>query len=214
MDTFKNYGDRDFLNYGILVSEQSDSEFRILMCRPYDEVDPNDGQIHYQFADMTVDINDSWIKEDRVAKYAGVDKAKDPIRFAVACVEYYGPENFGADGYSYQYDWRDCTKEEVLKQLGGYTFDWDGMTFEGLPYDLTDLSGTEYVEWLPVFVQDALADMVDKACATDAAKRDEWLQGLGDRHLDELNEIIDWRSYTDHMTLSGMRTMDAHNLGE
>ena len=73
----------------------------------------------YQCAEVYVDITDSWIDRKRVMDFCGMtDETFNPIWFAIDCIEYYGAENFGADGcWMYKYDWTHMTKEEVKDVL-------------------------------------------------------------------------------------------------
>jgi len=105
---YKNIGDRNFFEHGILIdTERSDTEFPILYCQPYpDEED------RYQFGECIVDITDSWIDKKEVMKFIGMlDADFDPAKFAIACLEYYGAENFGAE--SYAYDWTRMSQVEI-----------------------------------------------------------------------------------------------------
>ena len=209
MEGYKNYGDKNFLEYGILVSEESATEFRIVMCRPYGDVDPEDGQIHYQFSENYVDINDSWIDKKAVESFCGSYAKNDPAHFAIACIEYYGPENFGADGNSYQYDWRNCTKEDVYAQIGAYVMDsYDDINFDGIPYDLSKLNGNEYITDMPEFVRNHFKE----ALVTLDLSGDR-IDELMDGRLDGLSEIgINFRAYTDNLGIDGRRFSKDHEL--
>lgn len=107
-----NYGDKDFFEYGCLVdSEHSDTVFQILRCMPY----PDEEDL-YQFGDLEVDINDSWIDRNAVMQYAGMkDATFDPIQFAIACTDYYGWDNFGAINYAYE--WTQMNKAGICEIL-------------------------------------------------------------------------------------------------
>ena len=112
---YVNYGDKDFFQCGILVdSDHSDSEFDILYCRPYD-----DSEDLYQFADCKVDLTDTWIKKKEVMNFIGMKEEpqnnEDRIRLAIGCIDYYGPENFGAINYAY--DWARMTREDISSIL-------------------------------------------------------------------------------------------------
>ena len=109
---FINHGDRDFFEYGILVdAEHSDTEIKILYCRPYDDEDDL-----FLFADCTVDINDSWIDREAVMSYVGMSEDDiDAVQFAIGCVEYYGVENFSSPYNGYQF-----SRKEIEEQLRYY----------------------------------------------------------------------------------------------
>lgn len=105
-----NYGDVNFFEYGCLVdAEHSDTEIKVLYCRPYD-----DAEDLYLFADCEVDITDGWIDEDAVMDYLGMtEKNFDSIQFAIGCIEYYGVENFSDSYYGYNFTRKEI--EELLK---------------------------------------------------------------------------------------------------
>jgi hypothetical protein len=108
---FLNYGDVNFFEYGRLVEQVNDHEFNILMCNPYPDKEDT-----YQFAECSVDIEDSWIDKANVMAYCGLDsKNYDATEYALGCLEYYGAENFG--GMSYAYDFRNMDKESIKEIL-------------------------------------------------------------------------------------------------
>lgn len=116
---YKNYGDRNFFEYGLLVdAEHSDTEFSILYCMPYcDEEDK------YFFADCTVDINDNWINRELILMTCGMSEGKfDPVEFACACVFVYGAENFSSpyNGYTF-------TRKEIEERLKYYMIASDNL---------------------------------------------------------------------------------------
>lgn len=224
MRVFENYGDRDFLQYGILVSPESSvstadsaaSQYRIVECRPYDEEDP-DGVLRYQFFEADVDINDSWIDVEKVEQFSSTSKEKDPVHFAIACIDYYGPENFGVAEKTFQYDWKSCTKDDVVEQLRDYIFDWTDMKFDGVPFDLTKLVGTEYVDWLPTCVRDMIKSKLNEYYSgMEDADRSELIDELMDGTFNKMDEItsslpydkFNWRAITDNLTVCGMRIAD------
>ena len=105
-----NYGDMDFFEHGLLVdSEHSDTEFMILYCMPFcDEEDK------FFFANCTVDITDDWINKESVMAYCGMTEENfDPVQFAIACIEYYGAENFSSPYNGYEFTRKEI--EEMLK---------------------------------------------------------------------------------------------------
>ena len=97
---YRSYGDRNFFEHGVLVDlENSHSDFNIIYCRPFGDVEGR-----YLFAECLVDITDSWIDRKAVMEFAGMTESDfDPILFAIDCIEYYGAENFGAENYYYDY---------------------------------------------------------------------------------------------------------------
>lgn len=109
-----NYGDVDFFEYGTLVSQENETEFRILRCLPY-----SDHEDMFQFADLHVDISDTWIDRAAVENWADCNRETAPIWYAIACTDYYSWENFGAINYAW--DWQHMTRkeiEEILKSRG------------------------------------------------------------------------------------------------
>ena len=107
---YRNYGDKNFFDYGVLVDdEHSDDEFQIIRCRPYDDIEDT-----YAFAELTVNINDSWIDKKAVMRYIGMtEETFDKVQFAIGCTDYYAWENFGIDYYQeYEY-----SKESICNIL-------------------------------------------------------------------------------------------------
>lgn len=127
--TYVNYGDVNFLEWGgcLVDSDHSDTEFRIIYLRPYD-----DEKDMYQCAEVYVDITDSWIDRKRVMDFCGMtEETFNPIWFAIDCINYYGAENFGADGcWMYKYDWMHMTKEEVKDVLRHRVIATDNINIE------------------------------------------------------------------------------------
>lgn len=117
-----NYGDVNFFELGCLVdAEHSDTEIKILYCRPYD--DEEDKEDKFLFADCEVDITDSWIDKNAVMDYLGMtEKTFDAIQFAIGCINYYGVENFLSpyDGYRF-------TEEEIKDRLKHYMIASDNL---------------------------------------------------------------------------------------
>ena len=109
---YKNYGDYDFFEYGVLVDDEHiENEIDILYCRPYD-----DEEDLYLFAACTVDITDTWIDKKAVMDYIGMsDDNFDSIQFAIGCIDYYGVNNFSSPYNGYQF-----TKEEIKETLKHY----------------------------------------------------------------------------------------------
>lgn len=114
--TWKNYGDVDFFEYGTLVFQESETEFRILRCLPY-----SDHEDMFQFADLHVDISDTWIDREEVERYADCNRETEPLRYAIACTDSYDWDNFGA--YSNPWDWHHMTRPEIMEILTGYGID-------------------------------------------------------------------------------------------
>lgn len=114
-----NYGDVNFFEYGCLVdSEHSDTEIKILYCRPYD-----DEEDLYLFADCEVCIDDSWINRKDVMDFIGMtEETFDAVQFAIGCVEYYSVEDFTSS-----YD--DCrkTRKEIEEELKYYMIASDNL---------------------------------------------------------------------------------------
>ena len=123
---FKNYGDRNFLQYGCLVdNEHNENEVRVLYCRPFDEPNPETGEIEYLFADCTVCVDDDWIDRKSVMDYIGMtDETYDEIQYAIGCIEYYGVQDFnGGENRVYNAD-------EIKKELRCYLIAWDNLVVE------------------------------------------------------------------------------------
>ena len=124
---YVNYGDVNFFEYGCLVdSEHSDTEFRILYCRPFDDEDDL-----YLFGDCTVNIEDDWIDRDAVLSYIGMmddtyEEGKfDATQFAIGCIEYYGVDEFRDYYLPAQ-----MTKDEVCRRLKNYLIASDNLNIE------------------------------------------------------------------------------------
>lgn len=118
---YRNHGDRNFFELGILVdTEHSDTVFDMLLCRPYD-----DEEDKFCFAHIQVDIEDDWIDKDAVMSYAGMTKEDfDPVRYAIACTDFYSWSEFGADS-NYGYNWMDMDRKAIKKELSYYMIAWD-----------------------------------------------------------------------------------------
>ena len=124
---FRNYGDRNFLEYGCLVDdEHEENEVRVLYCRPFDEPNPETGEMQYLFADCTVCINDDWIEKQSVMDFIGMtEETYDKIQYAVGCIEYYGVDNF-TGGFMGQ----TLTAGGVKRELDYYLIDWENLVVE------------------------------------------------------------------------------------
>ena len=120
---YKNYGDVNFFNYGMLVdTEHSDTDIDIIFCHPiYD----TDTELYY-FGAVTVCINDEWIDKKSVMSYISMDdKSFNNIHYAIGCLEYYGAENFGTDFQNWQY-----SREEICNILKHRFIDCDNLNIE------------------------------------------------------------------------------------
>lgn len=110
---YKNYGDVNFFEYGRLVQKESETEFRIIVCDPY-----QDQEDKYQFTKALIDITDSWIDKERVMNYGDMTEENfDPILFALDCISYYGAHEFGIVF--------DLSKEQIIENLDEYLSDED-----------------------------------------------------------------------------------------
>lgn len=104
---YKNYGDVNFLEYGLLVEEEKKNEiYKMIICRLY-----SDKENKYIYGSCYVDITDSWIEKNEVMDYIGMSEENfEPIQFAIGCIEYYSLEYFGLFGNDY-------TKEEIIEDM-------------------------------------------------------------------------------------------------
>lgn len=113
---YRNYGDRDFFENGVLVdTEHSDTVFPMLLCRPY----PDEEDL-YQFGEVEVDLDDfkesGWGDRKVVMDYLGMtEETYDPVQFAIGCTEYFSWDNFWAA--SYAYDWQRIDKRSICEIL-------------------------------------------------------------------------------------------------
>ena len=123
---FKNYGDRNFLEYGVLVDdEHEEDEIRVLYCLPLEELNSYTGEQQYLFAAVVVCIDDEWIDREDVMTFIGMtNESYDEIQFAIGCVEFYGIEEFSG-GQTYVYN-----ADEIKKELNGYLIAWDNLVVE------------------------------------------------------------------------------------
>lgn len=123
---YKNYGDYNFFERGVLVdTEHSNTCFPMLLCRPYDDVENL-----FQFGDVEVDIEDTWIDRNAVMDFIGMNEDTfDPVQFAIGCTDYYSWDNFGA-GNSYSYDWRRLDRKSICDILKHYLIATDNLYIE------------------------------------------------------------------------------------
>lgn len=119
-----NYGDRNFFESGLLIdTEHSDTVFDMLICEPY-----SDEEDLFQFAHITVDIEDDWIDWSKVISCTGHEPVSNVCK-AIMAYEYYGPEEFGA--YSnVTYDWTRMNRESIKNELKHYLITWDNLVLE------------------------------------------------------------------------------------
>lgn len=92
---YKNYGDKNFFEYGRLVEEVENTEtvFNILVCDSYSG-------------------EDDWIDRQAVMSYIGMtDQNFDIVQYALGCIDYYGILEFG--GESYLYDCNNMTMTDI-----------------------------------------------------------------------------------------------------
>ena len=119
-----NYGDHNFLTHGLLIdTEHSDTVFEMLICDPYPEIEDL-----FQFAHITVDIEDDWIDWEKVKDFMGMEPENN-VDKAIMAYEYYGAEQFGADS-NVSYDWKRVDKETILREIRGYLIAWDNVVLE------------------------------------------------------------------------------------
>lgn len=121
---FNNYGDINYFELGALVENDGrENEYHVLYCRPLCETDENGNELYY-FADCFVDITDTWIDRTDVESFADCDAETSPELYAVACIDYYGAENFASpyDGYRF-------TRAEIIDKLNAYGITRDVCTF-------------------------------------------------------------------------------------
>ncbi len=121
---YKNYGDRDFFEYGVLIdSNHSDTEFNIIYCRPID-----DKENCYIFAECNVNITDEWINKGDVMNFIGMNNENfNPEYFAIGCIEYYGVSLFSR---AYSCSEMYYTKEEIKDSLKHKIIDYDNLIIE------------------------------------------------------------------------------------
>ena len=114
---YKNYGDINFFEYGVLVEEKKkDKIYNIILCRPYFDDDNV-----FQYGQVTIDITENWLDKNQIMDYIGITENNfDPIQFAIGCTEYYNLVNFGL----YKSDY---TKEEIKEDLRNYEISSDNL---------------------------------------------------------------------------------------
>lgn len=127
---YRNYGDRNFFEHGILAdSDHSDTVIDLLLCEPY-----SDEEDLYCFARVQVDLEDAWIDWDMIQSITGYDHSDqantDPVDAAIAAVSCYSWDNFGAADYGVSYDWQRMTRNGICKELRDYQIAWDEVRAE------------------------------------------------------------------------------------
>ena len=112
---YKNYGDINFFEYGVLVEEEKKDEiYNVILCRPYFDDDNV-----FQYGQVTIDITENWLDKNQIMDYIGITENNfNPIQFAIGCTEYYNLVNFGL----YKSDY---TKEEIKEDLRNYEISSD-----------------------------------------------------------------------------------------
>lgn len=103
----KNYGDVDFFDYGVLVEEMRENEYRVVKCQCNCDEENN-----YLLQDDVIDITDSWIDKDDVCSYIGLRgysidyTEEEKLQLAIGVLDYYGEQS--STGGSFM------TKNEVI----------------------------------------------------------------------------------------------------
>lgn len=111
---YKNYGDVNFFDYGVLVEKESENIYNIITCQT-----DCDSENNYLFSTCQVDITDSWIDKHDVCAYASIkdvsinDIEEEKVWFAIAVVNYYGAYHCNGDE-----TWK--KKNEVIDYINSY----------------------------------------------------------------------------------------------
>lgn len=97
-----NYGDVNYITYGGLLIRQDpdymDRSYNVIQVATPDATeDIAEGHVWAWY--FTVDLDDSWYKWDDVKSFAGVSDDDDDKELVRALAEYYGPEEFQAEGF-------------------------------------------------------------------------------------------------------------------
>lgn len=106
----KNYGDVNFFDYGVLVEETGEDEYRIVKCQCN-----CDEENSYLLQDDVFCITDSWIDKHEVCSYIGLRDysldytEEEKIQFAIGVLDYYGEQS--STGGSFM------TKNEVIDYI-------------------------------------------------------------------------------------------------
>ena len=120
---YKNYGDVNFFDYGVLVevNKNNENEFDIIKCTPDCDTENN-----YLFTTDCIDITDSWINKREVCSYIGLRDfsidytVEEKILLAIGVVEYYGTQNSNGGLW--------ITKNQIIDEM--YTLDIEEDFFE------------------------------------------------------------------------------------
>lgn len=117
---YKNYGDVNFFDYGVLVqcNENNENEYDIIKCSP-----DCDAENNYLLTMDCIDITEPWIDKHDVCGYIGLRDVsinyteEEKILFAIGVIDYYGTQN--SDGGAWN------TKNEIIDKLENYDIDCD-----------------------------------------------------------------------------------------
>lgn len=119
MEKFINYGDKNFLDGGILLQKDPvyDTAFYILRCDPFSDMDDS-----FRFGELYVDTSDSWIDRKAVMDFAGITKETFTKEdFAIACTDYYSWENFSSNGmYETNREFPWFKAQEVIDEIAEF----------------------------------------------------------------------------------------------
>lgn len=125
MNTFANYGDRNFFENGCLVKQDPNNPTGYIMyrCIPF-----SDHPDRFQFGRIYVDISDPWINRSEVEQYCG--KCVSDMDFAVACTDYYSWLEFGVNSNWATYDWQNTDRKTIMKELKNHPFETENVVFD------------------------------------------------------------------------------------
>lgn len=115
-DKFVSYGDRNFLDGGILIRKDCDREtsFCVLRCDPCCDIEDA-----YRFDELYIDTEDPWLDRNEVMRFAGITAGNfTPEEFAIACTDFYNRENFGSSCMWRESPW--MSAEEVIHEMSLY----------------------------------------------------------------------------------------------
>lgn len=119
MGKMLNYGDKNFLDGGILQQKDlnSNTGFYILRCDP---IPDTEGM--YRLGRLYVDLSESWLDLDDHASFYGRSADElTPEDLAIAATDYYAWENFSS-GLAWL-EPRQMTEKEVIEEMSMYTKD-------------------------------------------------------------------------------------------
>ena len=116
MKKMTSYGDKNFLDGGILLQKDPDCDtaFYMLRCDP---ISGAEGM--YCFGRLYIDISNSWLDLDELASVYGrsVDELM-PEDMAIAATDYYAWENFSSGIAGVEP--RQMTEKEVFEEMSAY----------------------------------------------------------------------------------------------